>query len=194
AAQTISASPAMPSLQTAQDAPQPLTLTLSPSPAVWDGRYANNAWLQECPAPFTKEVWGNAVQISPEDAARIGVSSGDGIILRRGNVELDAVAVVLKGQPPGALKGFIGQGRTHAGVIGSGVGTRLALLVPAVLEHQIEGVAIRRSGKSGLLHTTQYYTKLEGRDEDVFPLASATRIVQRLSQLKPDTGGIVPPL
>ncbi len=194
AAQTVSASPAMPSFQAAQDAPQLLTLTLSPSPAVWDGRYANNAWLQECPAPFTKEVWGNAVQISPEDAARIGVSSGDGITLRRGNTGVDAVAVVLRGQAPGALKGFIGQGRTRAGVIGSEVGTRLAVLAPAVLQQQIDGVSVLRNGKTGLLHTTQYYTKLEGRDEDIYPLASAARIRERLSQLEPDTGGIVPPL
>ena len=41
-----------------------------PDPSVFDGRFANNAWLQECPQPFTKAVWGNAIEMAPEDAAR----------------------------------------------------------------------------------------------------------------------------
>ena len=36
-------------------------LTLAPDPSVFDGSIANNAWLQECPKPFTKQVWGNAL-------------------------------------------------------------------------------------------------------------------------------------
>ena len=192
--QPLSISPAMPAMQTAQDASSAFTLTLAPSPTVWDGRYANNAWLQECPAPFTKEVWGNAVQMAPEDAKRAGISSGDGIVLRRGNVGVEAVAVVLNGQPQGTAKGFIGQGRWRAGDIGSGVGARITALAGVSLDTMIEGVSIWPNGKSGLLHTTQYYTRLEGRDEDIFPMAPAERIVQRLAELRPDTGGIVPAL
>ena len=45
--------------------------------AVWDGVFANNAWLQECPRPLTKEVWGNSLAFSPGDAARLGVRDGD---------------------------------------------------------------------------------------------------------------------
>jgi len=190
----VAVTPTMPVMQTAQDAPAGFTLTLWPSPSVWDGSSANNAWLQECPAPFTKEVWGNAVQMAPEDAKRAGISSGDGITLRRGTSEVEAVAVVLNGQPPGTAKGFIGQGRWRAGDIGSGVGARLMTLAPAAFAGMIDGVSIRPNGKSGLLHTTQYYTRLEGRDEDIFPLAAADRIAQRLAELKPDTGGIVPAL
>ena len=190
----VSATVVMPSLETLQDPPQGVTLSLVPSPSVWDGRYANNAWLQECPAPFTKEVWGNAVQLSPEDAARIGVGSGDAIILRRGNSEIEAVAAVLKGQPEGAARAFLGQGRWRAGDIGNGVGVRMTALCPTGLERQIDGISIRAGGKTGLIHTTQYHTKLEGRDEDIFPLAAAAQITSRLAQLKPDTGGIVPPL
>jgi len=32
----------------------------------WDGRFANNGWLQECPDPMTKLTWDNAIFISPK--------------------------------------------------------------------------------------------------------------------------------
>ncbi len=194
ASQTVSATPAMPSFQALQGPPESFTIAIAPSPVVWDGRYANNAWLQECPTPFTKEVWGNAVQLSPEDAQRLDVSPGDGVFIKRGNVEIEAVAAVLNGQAQGTARAFLGQGRWRAGDIGSGVGVRIAGLTTTGLERLIGGVSLRPSGKSGLLHTTQYHTRLEGRDEDIFPLAPASRITQRIAELKPDTGGIVPPL
>src|SRR5690606_13960812 len=53
-----------------------LELTLRPDPAVWDGRHANNAWLQELPRPISKLTWGNAVAFSPADAGRLGIDSG----------------------------------------------------------------------------------------------------------------------
>ena len=35
-------------------------------PNLYDGRYANNAWLQELPDPVTKLTWDNAVYVSPK--------------------------------------------------------------------------------------------------------------------------------
>jgi hypothetical protein len=42
-------------------------------PTVYDGRFANNGWLQELPKPMTKLTWDNAALIAPRTAERSGV-------------------------------------------------------------------------------------------------------------------------
>ncbi|MET0645126.1 MAG: TAT-variant-translocated molybdopterin oxidoreductase [Pyrinomonadaceae bacterium] len=50
-------------------------------PSVYDGRFANNGWLQELPKPLTKLTWDNVALISPATAERLGVgTSPDGAI------------------------------------------------------------------------------------------------------------------
>ncbi|MCX7789734.1 MAG: TAT-variant-translocated molybdopterin oxidoreductase [Chloroflexaceae bacterium] len=48
-----------------------LELIFRPDPAIWDGRYANNGWLQELPRPMTKLTWDNAALVSPGTAIRL---------------------------------------------------------------------------------------------------------------------------
>jgi Fe-S-cluster-containing dehydrogenase component/anaerobic selenocysteine-containing dehydrogenase len=168
-------------------------LTLAPDPALWDGRPANNAWLQECPAPFTKQVWGNAVHISPEDAARLSVSTGDTLALRRRGLEIEMPAHVLQGHPEGVFAATLGHGRWRTGAVGSGIGVRVAALRDADLEWTAEAVEVRRAASRKPVRSTQLHTKLEGDDTDLFPLTAVADIQARLAQLPADKRGLVPP-
>src|SRR5262249_36971537 len=50
-----------------------LEILFRPDPAIWDGRFANNAWLQELPRPLTRLTWENAALISPRRAEMLGI-------------------------------------------------------------------------------------------------------------------------
>ena len=52
-----------------------LELVFAVDPKIVDGRYANNAWLQELPESLTKLTWDNAVFISPGAAVSMPKSS-----------------------------------------------------------------------------------------------------------------------
>lgn len=103
----------------------PMEVNLRASPSVLDGSFASNAWLQECPEPFTKQVWGNAVWLAPEDAAAAGIADGDLVELTSDSGSAILPAIGVRGQAPASVTLHMGYGRERAGPIGSGIGTRI---------------------------------------------------------------------
>jgi len=99
-----------------------MQLAFRRDPKVYDGRHANNGWLQELPEPTTKVTWDNPAWISIADAQQMGVKNGDLINLRVGGRELDIAVFVVPGQAPGTLVLTLGGGRRAAGRVGTGVG------------------------------------------------------------------------
>ncbi|MEM6328207.1 MAG: 4Fe-4S dicluster domain-containing protein, partial [Bacteroidota bacterium] len=53
-----------------------IELVVRLSPTLYDGRFSNNAWMQEAPDPVTKMVWDNAAVMSAATAEALGVTSG----------------------------------------------------------------------------------------------------------------------
>ena len=47
-----------------------------PDPTIYDGRFANNGWLQELPKPITELTWDNAAMMSPATARELGIDWG----------------------------------------------------------------------------------------------------------------------
>jgi molybdopterin-containing oxidoreductase family iron-sulfur binding subunit len=74
-----------------------IEVSFYPSAATWDGRFANNGWMQEVPDPITKLVWGNAAMISPAMARDQKLADGDMIAISRGNYKLEAAVMVQPG-------------------------------------------------------------------------------------------------
>ncbi len=84
---------------------------------VYDGRFANNGWLQELPDPLTKITWDNAALISPVDARRLGLRRDDLITLALAERSLTLPVCVVPGQAPGSITLALGYGRRRGGQV-----------------------------------------------------------------------------
>ena len=123
---TVDATPRAPRGGVATARPTPAEGTFEvrfqTSPAVYDGRYANNGWLQEAPDPLSKLVWDNAALVSVADADAMGVrttkKSTPMLRVEANGRVLDVPAFVLPGQPQGVIGLQLGYGRTRAGNVG----------------------------------------------------------------------------
>ncbi|MGZ8444360.1 MAG: TAT-variant-translocated molybdopterin oxidoreductase [Candidatus Binatia bacterium] len=158
----------------AEHKPKLLDLVFRPDPNIFDGRFANNAWLQELPKPLTKLTWDNAALIAPATAQRLGLGGTTGfkggtthadvVELRIGARALRAPVWMVPGQAENTIALHLGYGRTSAGRVGTNVGVDAYALRDAGTLWSASGVEIRRTGESYPLASTQIHHTMAGRD------------------------------
>jgi molybdopterin-containing oxidoreductase family iron-sulfur binding subunit len=135
--------------------PEGLDLVFFTDPKVYDGRFANNGWLQEMPDPMTRLTWGNAALISPGTAERLGVESDDVVALEADGVEVRVPVLIQPGTADGVIGLALGYGRTAAGSVGNGVGQNAYLLRTSENMGWRSGVKVRPTGEKYKLATVQ---------------------------------------
>lgn len=140
-----------------------LEILFRPDPTIWDGQFANNAWLQELGKPLMKVTWDNVVALSVALADRIGVGNGDLVRVSAGGRSVTGPAWVMPGQPERSVTLFLGFGRTRAGQVGSGIGYDAYALRTAAAPWTTQG-SIEKAGGQHKLATTQLHHALEGQD------------------------------
>jgi len=86
--------------------------------SVYDGRFANSSWLQECPDPITKLTWDNAAVLSPATARQLGVENETLVRLTVSGRSVEIPACIVPGQAQGTIAVNLGYGRTAAGAVG----------------------------------------------------------------------------
>ncbi|RMD78676.1 MAG: 4Fe-4S dicluster domain-containing protein, partial [Chloroflexi bacterium] len=172
-------------------APPPTTgleLLFRPDPAIWDGRFANNGWLQELPRPMTKLTWDNAALVSPRTAIRLLNLPFDPASLAAPGRARDQALERLTGEngrmidittPVGTLRMPIwivpghaddtitvtlGYGRTHGGRVAEGAGFNVYRLRQSANPWLVAGVSATAVNERYLLVSTQDHWTLEGRD------------------------------
>ena len=91
-----------------------LELLIRPDPHVYDGRFTNNAWLQELPKPMTKIVWETAAHIAPATAQRLGLHHTEEIDLTYRGRSIRAPLWVLPGMAENCVQVTLGY-ESHAG-------------------------------------------------------------------------------
>ncbi len=138
-----------------------------PGACVHDGSFANNGWLQELPDPVTKLTWDNAALIGPGTARRLGLDTGDPLLLRHASETLTIPALIVPGHPNDVATLHFGYGRTGAEGVAKGVGTNVYQFWPTMDEFVISGVSAERA--PGVARTdfaiTQTHWTMDGRDQ-----------------------------
>jgi molybdopterin-containing oxidoreductase family iron-sulfur binding subunit len=112
------------------------------SPAVHDGRFANNGWLQEFPDPVSKLTWDNAALISRALADELGIKDEDLVRLALDGKEVPMPVWIMPGQAKYSVTLTLGYGRRQAGRIGTGVGFNSYRLRTTGAMHHATGVTI----------------------------------------------------
>ncbi len=99
-------------------------LLLNKHHSTGDGKYANNAWLQELPHPMSKIVWDNYAAVSVKTAKDLNLAgnSKDMINISNGNFKMEIPVFVQPGIADKMIVVETGQGRTVSGAIGQNVG------------------------------------------------------------------------
>lgn len=140
-----------------------LELIFQVSPSLFDGRYANNGWMQELPHPASKLTWDNAACVSPKTAKELHVVNGDVVKVSNEHGEVELPIWIVPGQADYTVSVTFGYGRTAAGRIGNGVGVNVYPLRPQLNAYFSSGVSVSKTGKTYKLASTQDHGSMEGR-------------------------------
>jgi molybdopterin-containing oxidoreductase family iron-sulfur binding subunit len=158
-------------VQKLSPAPEGLEMVILPDPNIWDGRFANNGWLQELPKPLSLLTWDNAVYISPATAQRLGLSMDTGglanmvdtVEIRYRGAKVRAPIWIMPGQPDDCITVFLGYGRQRAGKVGTDLGYNAYALRYSDALWSASGVTLAKTGERYPLASTQQHHSMEGR-------------------------------
>jgi molybdopterin-containing oxidoreductase family iron-sulfur binding subunit len=132
-----------------------------PSATTWDGRFANNAWMQEAPDPITKLVWTNVALLSPAMARELKLKDGDIVALTRGNLKLEAAVMMQPGHAANAVTIALGYGRPRSGTVGTNVGYNAGLIRTSDAFWFGQGFTLAATGAREILANTQEHGSME---------------------------------
>jgi MoCo/4Fe-4S cofactor protein with predicted Tat translocation signal len=142
---------------------QGLEIVFRPDPAVYDGRFANNGWLQEFPRPITQIAWDNAAFMSPATAHEKGVVTSDLVELEYRGYKMRAPVSIQPGHADGSVTVHLGYGRTRAGHVGTRIGFNAYGMRTSTALWQDFGLNARKVGSDYLLVSIQDYHALDTR-------------------------------
>lgn len=139
-----------------------MEVTIDVSRSAWDGRFSNNAWMQELPDPTTKVTWDNAALVSHATAEALDVERGDVLLLTLNNGKVEAPVFVVPGHADGTIGLSLGYGRS-VGRASKGVGYNASRVRSAASPWYGTAVQVRKTGRSHELVQTQEHWDMEGR-------------------------------
>lgn len=147
-----------------------MELVIRPHSTVFDGRYANNGWLQELPEPMTKITWDNVALMSKKTADELGVEAAG---LGKSEVEMVSITVdgttielpawVQPGHADDSITITVGYGREGIGRVANKTGTDTYPVRTTSNMHFASGISVEKTGEMYEVACTQDHNTMEGR-------------------------------
>ena len=150
--------------QAGEEEPAALEIVFRPDPTIYDGRFANNGWLQELPKPLTNLTWDNALMLGPATADRLGLADGDLVEVTLGERSVRAPVMVVPGHAEGSATATLGYGRTRGAGTANGAGFNAYALRASATPWIAPGARLRKTGRKYPLAVTREHHRMEGRD------------------------------
>lgn len=140
-------------------------------PTIYDGRFANNGWLQELPKPLSKLTWDNAALVSPNTAGKLGLANtigkkggdvyGDVVQIAYRGQTITAPVWITPGQPDQVVTLHLGYGRRRAGRVGTPHGFDAYQIRTSDSPWFGSGAQVRRAGDQHQFAATQLHFNME---------------------------------
>ncbi|MGB2716104.1 MAG: TAT-variant-translocated molybdopterin oxidoreductase [Vicinamibacterales bacterium] len=144
-----------------------LEIIFRPDPTIWDGRFANNGWLQELPKPLTRVTWDPTAWVAPRLAEQHNLRNGDLIDLRYRGATARLPVFIVPGHPAQSVTVFFGYGQRQAGRVAKAVGTAEQFNVFPLRTSDApwfgRGLEISKAGDHYPISSTQEHHLMEGR-------------------------------
>jgi MoCo/4Fe-4S cofactor protein with predicted Tat translocation signal len=138
-----------------------MEIVFRPDPAVGDGEFANNSWLQELPKPITKLTWDNAAMVSPAMAQKLALTTGDYVTLRLAGRSVKAGVFIVPGHADNSVTLHLGYGRRRAGKVGNGTGFNAYFLRTSSAPWMALGLQIEKTTEKYSFATTQFQNTID---------------------------------
>ena len=147
-----------------------LEVCFRPDPNVWDGRYANLAWLQELPKPVSLITWDTVAMMSMATAKGLGIRPQDQgrgtethiVKVTYQGKDLAVPAFIMPGHADHSVTIYTGYGRLRGGRVATAAGGSDAFAIrPAVDAWYVPGVNVVKQDDPYLLATAQSHHLME---------------------------------
>ncbi len=146
-----------------------LEIVFKASASTYDGRFANNGWLQELPDPITKITWDNAAIMSSKTAQALGLQNvlinGKNqqpmIQLNYEGREIEMPVWVQPGHADYSIAVALGHGRESSGRVGTKAGFDVYKIRTSKAPYFDLGLKVTKSDKSYLIANVQDHSGLD---------------------------------
>lgn len=132
-----------------------LSLIITPSLNIFDGRFANCAWLQELPHPVSKQCWGNSLAMNNRTAVKQGLKEGDIAKIESNGNSLELSVLIIDEIANDVICCESGYGRSAGGNIAKGTGGNINLLFDTSSDTILQVFKIYPTGKTYKIARTQ---------------------------------------